>query len=280
MVLHWKHLFTSAKADGTDSTLVKPSNWNADHAATTDTGTGMVVGRDTTGPGALQELPLVYDPVKSVWTASGSGGFQVPGAGATARPPSPTQGTIRWNSDTAVLEVYAGTWQAIAMGPQMPVGTILAFGSPNAPAGYLACAGNRYNRTDYPALYAAIGLTWVPGGTDDGTTFLVPNLQGRVLVGSDPALGGSPGGAFGGAIAVGQTAGAWAQSTPLPAHTHGFSAYNGAQPVSFTPTGAVSGQGGGGGQMYVIGATDSSGISPANTDVRQASAGVFYMIKF
>ena len=30
------HAFTSAVADGADATLVRPSNWNADHAGTLD----------------------------------------------------------------------------------------------------------------------------------------------------------------------------------------------------------------------------------------------------
>lgn len=53
-----KHLFTSPKADGTDPTLVKPSNWNDEHnfQASTD---GVVVGRAIgAGAGSMQELPL------------------------------------------------------------------------------------------------------------------------------------------------------------------------------------------------------------------------------
>jgi microcystin-dependent protein len=53
-----KHLFQSGKADGTDVTLVKPSNWNAEHKFET-AAEGVVLGRAAgAGPGAVQELPI------------------------------------------------------------------------------------------------------------------------------------------------------------------------------------------------------------------------------
>jgi hypothetical protein len=44
------HLFTSAKADGGDATLVKPSDWNAIHVTPYATGTFTL----STGYGAVQ----------------------------------------------------------------------------------------------------------------------------------------------------------------------------------------------------------------------------------
>ena len=52
-----KHFFQSPKTDGPDTTLVKPSNWNADHVMMASAG-GVYVGRDITGPGPMQELPI------------------------------------------------------------------------------------------------------------------------------------------------------------------------------------------------------------------------------
>ena len=54
--LSFKHLFSSAKADGTDVTLVKPSNWNAQHSVTTDSSVPIVLG--ATAPGPITELPI------------------------------------------------------------------------------------------------------------------------------------------------------------------------------------------------------------------------------
>lgn len=52
-----KHLFHSPKADGTDSTLVRPSAWNDEHSMTASQ-SGIVVGRVTAGPGPMEEVPI------------------------------------------------------------------------------------------------------------------------------------------------------------------------------------------------------------------------------
>lgn len=53
-----KHLFHTPKADGPDSTLVKPSNWNEDHDVQTTTTVPIVLGRTTPGAGPIEELPI------------------------------------------------------------------------------------------------------------------------------------------------------------------------------------------------------------------------------
>ena len=60
MTLLTKHKFQSAKADGTDNTLVKPSNWNDDHNLSTDAVTGgVILGRaEGAGPGAITDMPF------------------------------------------------------------------------------------------------------------------------------------------------------------------------------------------------------------------------------
>jgi microcystin-dependent protein len=53
-----KHKFTSAKADGPDSTRLRPSNWNDDHDVLVTTG-GVVLGRAAgAGAGAVGEIPF------------------------------------------------------------------------------------------------------------------------------------------------------------------------------------------------------------------------------
>ena len=57
MVFWIKHKFQSAKADGTDVTLVKPSNWNDDHDMYMDEGT--IIGRPPgSGGGPPMEIPI------------------------------------------------------------------------------------------------------------------------------------------------------------------------------------------------------------------------------
>lgn len=66
----------------------------------------------------------------------------------------------------------------------MPAGIFFPFAgaSGDVPAGFLLCDGASYLRTDYPDLFAAIGVLW---GAADGTHFNVPNIKGRVVVGFD-----------------------------------------------------------------------------------------------
>lgn len=67
-----KHPFNSPKGDGPDSTRVRPSNWNANHTMTISQA-NRYIGRDKSGAGAAQELPVV--PIASaddgtIWTAA------------------------------------------------------------------------------------------------------------------------------------------------------------------------------------------------------------------
>lgn len=68
-------------------------------------------------------------------------------------------------------------------------GDFLVSGVHTAPAGYLACDGSAVLRSAYPGLFAAIGTDW--GAGDGSTTFNLPDIQGRTLVGKAGA-GGHP----------------------------------------------------------------------------------------
>jgi hypothetical protein len=54
MTLSVKHKFTNPKGDPADTTLVRPSNWNDEHAITL--AADSVIGRDSSGSGAAQEV--------------------------------------------------------------------------------------------------------------------------------------------------------------------------------------------------------------------------------
>mgnify|MGYP002768556283 CR=1 FL=1 len=63
-----------------------------------------------------------------------------------------------------------------------PVGTIIAWPTTTAPAGYLICDGSAISRTTYAALFAVIGTTFGEG--DGNSTFNLPNksfLTGGVV---------------------------------------------------------------------------------------------------
>ena len=69
----------------------------------------------------------------------------------------------------------------------VPAGTIIAFGGPSAPPGWLHCLGHPLSSQDYPELFAAIGTSWGNGSSDSDprTDFNLPDLVGRFLRGRD-----------------------------------------------------------------------------------------------
>jgi len=79
-------------------------------------------------------------------------------------------------------DVLLGTGQ---WGAGFFAGCVLDFAGPGAPPGWLKCDGQAYSRTTYNTLYLALGGAGSPWGQGDGsTTFNVPDLRGRVSVGS------------------------------------------------------------------------------------------------
>jgi prepilin-type N-terminal cleavage/methylation domain-containing protein len=62
----------------------------------------------------------------------------------------------------------------------MPSGTILSWPGTTAPSGFLLCDGSVYSSTSYPNLSPILGSTFGGNGT---TTFGVPDLRGRIVVG-------------------------------------------------------------------------------------------------
>lgn len=79
--------------------------------------------------------------------------------------------------------VSVGGGGGSATGDTLPIGAIIPFGGINAPAGWLICDGQAVSRTTYSDLFSKIGTSY--GAGDGSTTFNLPNLKGKVLVGQD-----------------------------------------------------------------------------------------------
>jgi len=122
----------------------------------------------------------------------------------------------------------------------IPIGGILASAESSPSSGWLLCDGAAVSRTAYAALFAAIGTTYGVG--DGSTTFNVPDLRGRIPVGSGSAYSdGDAGGVPEHALAVGE----------MPSHTHqgaigGAAAYDASgstdEPYSSTTTEVNTGE--------------------------------------
>jgi microcystin-dependent protein len=93
------------------------------------------------------------------------------------------------------------------------IGQIIQGGWTFAPRGYVACAGQQLAISQNSALFSLLGTNFGGNGT---TTFGVPDLQGRSMVGTGNGAGLSP-------YVIGQKAGTEnATLTPanMPQHSH------------------------------------------------------------
>lgn len=79
-------------------------------------------------------------------------------------------------------------------GSLVSVGTILPWSQATAPTGFLKCDGSAVSRSTYSDLFSVIGTTY--GSGDGSTTFNLPDLQSRNLIGANTSTN------------VGQTSGA------------------------------------------------------------------------
>ena len=93
--------------------------------------------------------------------------------------------------------------------PSIPAGIVEVFAGSTVPTGFLLCDGSAVSRDTYATLFAVIGTTYGPG--DGSTTFNLPDLSGRVVIGTSQshALGST-----GGSETVTLT------ESELPVHTH------------------------------------------------------------
>ncbi|RTM01628.1 phage tail protein [Ancylobacter aquaticus] len=66
------------------------------------------------------------------------------------------------------------------------VGEIRLFAGYFAPVGWLVCDGSDLKISEYDVLFSLIGTLW---GGDGKTTFKLPDLRGRVAIGSEKGVG-------------------------------------------------------------------------------------------
>lgn len=150
--------------------------------------------------------------------------------GASAKPLKRQDGQELGPSDIRTGVIYRVRWHPVVgafiiISPTIaPAGSVQAFASESAiPAGWFTCNGAVISRTDFAALFAAIGTTW--GGGNGSTTFNLPDLRGRTLFGADNGAGrltgaGGLAGTFG---STGGTETVALSEAQLASHGHGGS---------------------------------------------------------
>ena len=113
-------------------------------------------------------------------------------------------------------------------------GSIYPYPSNNLPDGWLFCDGQAVSRQVYAALFDVIGVIY--GAGDNRTTFNLPDLRGRTIIGYETMGGVSASGRLSNSrsgnidgLSFAATGGAeqhtlTPQESAIPAHTHTYSA--------------------------------------------------------
>lgn len=127
-----------------------------------------------------------------------------------------------WTTGDVITQAKARNFEDGIEANQVHVGVIVPCPGASASPGYLLCDGAAVSRTTYAQLFAVWGTTFGVG--DGSTTFNVPNVQGRFLLGKAAAGTGSTLGGTGGAIDHTHGAGSFAggaHSHIVGDHSHG-----------------------------------------------------------
>ncbi|MHC0442579.1 phage tail protein [Flavobacterium sp. 3-210] len=148
------------------------------------------------------------------------------------------------------------------------LGSIMAFGFDFAPRGWATCSGQIIAISQNTALFALLGTTY---GGNGQTTFALPDLRGRSMVGVGQGPGLSP-------IVLGEVSGT--ENTTLtinnmPMHNHQINAGTGANQVNLA-TSALAYTGGtnsnetdsGSNYLGAAGATPNIYCEPTGTTVK------------
>lgn len=148
-----------------------------------------------------------------------------------------------------------------------PAGIILPFAGAAAPTGWLLCDGSLVSRTAYAALFAVLGTAY--GAGDGSTTFKLPDLRGRTLIGAGTGAGLT-------ARTRGEVGGEEAHTlttAELVAHTHTYS--------SGTNSGGAYAVIGGGGAFFYQQVQTNSGSTGSGQpfNVMQPFAVATFIIK-
>jgi microcystin-dependent protein len=97
-------------------------------------------------------------------------------------------GSLENEAITIYLGMLSATNQSIPPGFNGGItGEVRMFAGAAAPTGWLLCQGQAVSRTAFATLFAVIGTTW--GAGDGSTTFNIPDLRGRMLVGAGQGSG-------------------------------------------------------------------------------------------
>ncbi len=184
--------------------------------------------------------------------------------------PGETLSASKMNASFASLSNRIDALEKANAVPAVPAGTIVAFGGPNVPEGWVTCDGVSLGRVAEPTLFTAIGTSW---GAEDENHFNLPDLRGLFLRGVDGTAGrdpdkaarvaAKPGGNTGNAVGS-------IEGEMFLAHAHTTTAF-GLAVVSLDPGAAAVG--------IPSGNQDFGSSVAGGSETRPKNANVIYIIK-
>jgi microcystin-dependent protein len=108
--------------------------------------------------------------------------------------------TVLTNLQNSIDSLSALTGGSAGSVLDMPIGTVLPVASEAVPEGWMLCDGSEVGIEDYQALYDLVGTTYGAGDSAfwaqvnyPATTFNIPDLRGRTIIGADNMGGESAG---------------------------------------------------------------------------------------
>jgi microcystin-dependent protein len=167
---------------------------------------------------------------------------------------SPTEVTIDGETLTTVLTNFQNSLDSVTSiiggdtgsSLDMPLGTILPFASESVPTGWMLCDGSEVPISEYQELFDVIGTTYGAGDSAfwaqvffPATTFNIPDLRGRTIIGAND-MGGEQSNIL--AIhqaAIGQIGGEEMHQlteAEMPSHSHDFSRTVGSASLTTGPS--------------------------------------------
>ena len=121
----------------------------------------------------------------------------------------------------------SGVGEFAYLAVDVPIGTVVPYLFPTPPVGFLSCDGSTLSRNDYADLFAlanSAGLIGTMFGAGDGsTTFTLPDMQGRTIVGVGTHSDVSALGASDNLVASSRTP---KHTHTVPAHDHTVPAHH------------------------------------------------------
>lgn len=89
------------------------------------------------------------------------------------------------NKENNTIHYYNGeTLSGVNSVDTTPVGMIMQYAGTSIPERWMKCEGQTLSRTDYSELFSVIGTTY--GSGNGSTTFNLPNISGKMIIGYDP----------------------------------------------------------------------------------------------